>query len=97
MYIQNMSEKIARSVRSNFRRGDVTLNWRDQRLGNFDAQNKSKIPASSAFAYGRSPLKLRLWQLTTKCFAIKTLSHIQQTQRNTRHLTAHSFSGATIL
>jgi hypothetical protein len=97
MYIQNMSEKIARSVRSNFRRGEVTLNWRDQRSGSFDAQNKSKIPAISTFVLGKLPLKLRLWHFTTKCFAIKTLSHIQQTQRNTRHLTAHSFSGETIL
>ena len=97
MYLQNMSEKIARSVRSNLRRGLVALNPRDQSLENFNVQNKSKIFAISTLALGSLPSKLLSWQTTTKCFAVKTLLHIQQTQCNTRQHTAHSFSGATIL
>ena len=97
MYTQNMSEKIARYVRSGWRRATVTLDSRDQCLGNFDVQNKSKIPAISALAIGKLPGKLRLSQLTTKYFAIKTLSHIQQSQRTPRHLMAYSFSGEIIL
>ena len=97
MCIQNMSEKIARPVCSNLRRGTVMLSSRDQRLGNFDVQNKSKIRAISMFASRKLSLKLRLWQFTTKCFAVKTLSHIQQTQRTMRHAMAYSFSGATQL
>jgi hypothetical protein len=60
-------------------------------------QNKSKSYAISTSEMGKLPLPRQQWQRSTKCFAFKTLSHIQQTQCNTRHNMAYSFSGATKL
>jgi hypothetical protein len=97
MYTQNMSEKIARSVRSNLRLRTVVRISHDQRFGNFDMQEKLVSHAASRYSGCKLTPPQQQYQRLTNCVAVKTLSYIQQTQCNTRHDMAYSFSGATIL
>jgi hypothetical protein len=97
MYSQNMSEKIARSVRSNLRRRTVVPISHGQRFGSFDMQEKLVSHAASRYSDCKLTPPQRQHQWSANFFAVGTLSHIQQTQCNTRQHMAYSFSGATIL
>jgi hypothetical protein len=95
MYSQNMSDIFARSVPS-ILKGEIALcALHEKHFKNFNAQDNS--------IGSRSPPK-RIRKLRPSqrqqpliCFAIKTLSHIQQTHYNFRHAVAYSFSGANFL
>lgn len=97
MYLKNMSEKIAQSVRSNLRLEIVVPVLHDKRLGSFDAQDKFFGHATSRYSSGKTTLPQRQYQWPTIHLAVKALSHIQQTPRRMCQLMAHSFSGATKL
>jgi hypothetical protein len=97
MYSQNMSEKIARSVRSNLRRRTVVPVSHDQRFGSFDMQEKLVSHAAPSYSGCKLTPPQRQYQWFTNCFAVEELSHIQQTQCSTCHDVAYSFSGAIIL
>jgi hypothetical protein len=94
MTTQNMSEKIARSVRSNSRIGPIMLVLHDQRPESFNVPNKSVSHPGRQYPVGKLTASSALDQWLTHEFAVYTLSHIQQTQCNTRQPMAYSFSGA---
>jgi hypothetical protein len=97
MYSQNMSEKIARSVRSNLRQRTAVSISHGQRFGSFNMQEKLVSHAASHYSGCKLTPPQRQYQWSTNFFAVEKLSHIQQIQCNTRQHMAYSFSGATIL
>jgi hypothetical protein len=95
MYSQNMSEKIARSLRS-ILKGEITLcALHEKHFKNFNVQDNSI--GSRSPSKGIRRLRPSQRQQPLICLVIKTLPHIQQTQYNFRHAVAYSFSGANFL
>jgi hypothetical protein len=95
MYSQNMSEKIARTVRRILRRETALRVLRGKRLESFNVQDNF-YGCASLQVRQLSPLQ-QLQQQPLICFATRTLPFIQQTQCNFRHPVAYSFSGANFL
>jgi hypothetical protein len=88
MYLQNMSEKIARTMRRILRRETALRVLRGKRLESFNVQDNFNDCASL------QTHKLGSLQQPLICFATRTLPFLQQTQCNFRRFVAYSFSGA---
>jgi hypothetical protein len=89
MYLQNMSEKIARPVRSTLQRETALRVLRGKRLKSFSVQD----------VYGcASPQRRKLSPLQRPlvCLAIRALPHSTDPVQF-RHPVAYSFSGANFL